>query len=288
MPAGASRGESEAMTHLNPAQPPVRRPFVAGHFYPGDEAGLRRDVESFLQPASEVKDALGVIVPHAGYMYSGAVAGRVFSRVHLPRRLVILGPNHTGLGRPVAVMARGLWETPLGSALIDETLAGLILDLARMAEPDEAAHRAEHSLEVQIPFLQTMRRDFLFAPVCIGTSRIDDLLALGDSIATAAESLAEPVGIVMSTDMTHYEPAERAKEKDRLAIGRMTELDSEGLHAVVHEHEISMCGSGPVIAGLRALKRMGARSAELIAYANSGDTSGDYREVVGYAGLVVW
>lgn len=276
------------MTHSSPKQPPVRRPFVAGHFYPGDEAGLRRDVESFLHRADEgVRDAMGVVVPHAGYMYSGAVAGQVYSTVRLPRRLVILGPNHTGLGKPLAVMAHGLWETPLGSALIDETLAGLILDLATMAEEDDAAHRAEHSLEVQIPFLQTSRRDFLFAPVCVGTNRKDDLLALGDAIAAAAASLAEPVGVVMSTDMTHYEKAEQAREKDFMAIDRIREVDGEGLYAVVRRNEISMCGSGPVTAGLHALRKMGATTAELIAYANSGDTSGDYSEVVGYAGLLI-
>jgi AmmeMemoRadiSam system protein B len=220
-------------------------------------------------------------------MYSGAVAGRVYSRARLPRRLVILGPNHTGLGKPVAIMNRGLWETPLGSALIDETLANLILDVAATAEVDEAAHRAEHSLEVQIPFLQTSHREFMFAPICVGTGRKDELIALGDAIATAARSLAEPVGIVMSTDLTHYEPAASARQKDFLVIRKIESLDSEGLHALVQDEGISMCGAGPVTAGLRALKRMGAASAELISYANSGDTSGDYREVVGYAGLLI-
>jgi hypothetical protein len=230
---------------------------------------------------------MGVIVPHAGYMYSGAVAGHVYSSVRLPRRLVILGPNHTGLGKPVAVMAHGLWETPLGSALIDETLAGLILDLAPIAEEDEAAHRAEHSLEVQIPFLQTSRRDFLFAPICLGTSRREDLAELGVAIASAAESLGEPVGIVMSTDMTHYEQAEQARRKDYLAIDCIRQLDGGALHAVVRDHEISMCGAAPVITGLFALKKMGATTVELIDYANSGETSGDYSEVVGYAGLLI-
>lgn len=276
------------MSHLTPTNPPVRRPFVAGHFYPGDEAGLRRDVESFLLPvAGGGREARGVIVPHAGYMYSGAVAGQVYASAILPRRLVIMGPNHTGLGRPVAVMSRGLWETPLGSALIDETLARLILDLANSAEDDSAAHRAEHSLEVQIPFLQTMRRDFLFVPVCVGISGRDELFALGDAIAAAIESLSEPVGIVISTDMTHYERADRAREKDFLAIRRMEALDCEGLDDVVRQQEISMCGAGPATAGLRALKRTGATSAELIAYATSGDVSGDYDEVVGYAGLLI-
>lgn len=261
---------------------------MAGHFYPGDEAGLRRDVESFLHTEDgEAAPARGIVVPHAGYMYSGAVAGSVYAAARLPRRVVILGPNHTGLGKPVAVMNHGLWETPLGSALIDETLAGLILDLATMAEEDEAAHRAEHSLEVQIPFLQTSRRDFMFAPICVGISRREDLLTLGEAIAAAAESLTEPVGVVISTDMTHYERAETARRKDFMAIERIKALDGEGLHAVVRDQEISMCGFAPATAGLTALKRMGASSAELISYANSGDVSGDYNEVVGYAGLLI-
>lgn len=276
------------MSHDHLTQPPVRRPYVAGHFYPGDEAGLRRDVESFLQPVEDgPRDAMGVVVPHAGYMYSGAVAGHVYSSARLPRRLVILGPNHTGLGKPVAVMCHGLWETPLGTALIDETLAGLILDMATMAEEDETAHRNEHSLEVQIPFLQTNRRNFLFAPVCVGTSRRDVLIALGEAIASAIESLGEPVGIVISTDMTHFEKAEQARKKDFIAIEKMKSLDAVGLHTAVREHDITMCGSGPVTAGLHALKKMGASTADLIAYGNSGDTSGNYNEVVGYAGLLI-
>jgi len=261
---------------------------VSGSFYPGEPAGLRRDVESFLEPEeSGPVDALGVVVPHAGYMYSGTVAGRVYATARLPRRLVLLGPNHTGLGRPVAVMNRGCWETPLGPALIDEPLADLILDAASGADEDSAAHRAEHSLEVQLPFLQVSQGSFVFTPICIGIGRLPDLLALGDAIASAVRGLGEPVGIVVSTDMTHYEPAEQAREKDLGVIEKMKALDCEGLHEHVKKHEISMCGYAPATAGLRALKALGAKGARLVAYANSGDTSGDYREVVGYAGLLI-
>jgi AmmeMemoRadiSam system protein B len=276
------------MTHPSSSAAQVRRPYVAGHFYPGDAAGLRRDVEACLGTAEAgSRLARGVVVPHAGYMYSGGVAGTVYGTARLPRRLILLGPNHTGLGRPVAVMRRGFWETPLGRAPIDEALADLILDAAEGAEEDEAAHRAEHSLEVQIPFLQICQEEFAFVPVCVGTGRLADLSGLGAGLAAAAEALGEPVGIVMSTDMTHYEPAEQAREKDFRVIRRLEVLDAEGMHALVRRDEISMCGYAPTTAGLIALKHLGAGRADLVAYANSGDTSGDYQQVVGYAGLLI-
>jgi len=232
-------------------------------------------------------EARGLIVPHAGYMYSGKVAGRVYATAKLPRRVILLGPNHTGLGRPVAVVSRGCWETPLGPAIVDEPMADLILDVASFAEEDSAAHRAEHSIEVQIPFLQVSLGNFVFTPICLGTGRLSDLLALGSAIADVVKSVGEPAAIIISTDMTHYEPAEQAREKDLKVIDKIKELDSEGLHRHVKEHEISMCGYAPATAGLHALKLLGATGAGLIAYANSGDTSGDFREVVGYAGLII-
>lgn len=276
------------MTHLPQKEASERKPYVAGHFYPSDPAKLRQEIESHLArhegPARPVR---GVVVPHAGYMYSGAVAGAVYAAADLPRRLVILGPNHTGLGRPVAVMNRGVWMTPLGAARIDEALADLILDAANIVEIDAAAHLAEHSLEVQIPFLQVRLGEFLFAPVCVGTGKHADLATLAMAVATAISTIREPVGIVISTDMTHYEPAEVAREKDWKAIRRMETLDGEGLHRVVREEEISMCGYAPATAGLHALKRLGAERAEVVAYGNSGETSGNFQEVVGYAGLLI-
>jgi AmmeMemoRadiSam system protein B len=177
--------------------------------------------------------------------------------------------------------------TPLGAARIDEALADLILDAANIVEIDQAAHRAEHSLEVQIPFLQARLGEFLFAPICVGTGKHAELATLAMAVATAIATLGEPVGIVISTDMTHYEPAEVAREKDWKAIRKMESLDAEGLHRVVKEHEISMCGCAPATAGLYALKRLGASRAEVVAYGNSGETSGNLQEVVGYAGLLI-
>jgi len=266
---------------------PVRKPYVSGQFYPGDPVALRREVQSHLTKEAPVRPARGVIAPHAGYIYSGGVAGAVYAAASLPRRLVILGPNHTGLGRPIALMNRGAWETPLGTVSIDEALADLILDASNIVEEDQAAHLAEHSLEVQIPFLQATLGEFLFVPICVGTGRPADLATLGMAVAAAIQNLGEPAGIVISTDMTHYEPAEVAREKDYKAIREMERLDAEGLHRVVREEEISMCGYAPATAGLHALGRLGATRADLIAYANSGDTSGNFQEVVGYAGLLV-
>ena len=166
-------------------------------------------------------------------------------------------------------------------------LADLILDATAAAERDEAAHRAEHSLEVQIPFLQVTMGSFVFAPIVVGTGSLSDLVALGSGMAAAIRSIGEPVGIVMSSDMTHYEPAEQARVKDFKAIERMEALDDQGLYSVVRNEEISMCGFAVVTAGLHALKELGAKTASLVAYANSGDILGDSREVVGYAGLIV-
>lgn len=269
----------------------LREPAVAGQFYPADPAALREDIEQFLRlgapaPAdTPLQNIIALIVPHAGYVYSGKVAGAVYAAVELPRKLVILCPNHTGDGRPIAVMNRGAWRTPLGDAPIDEPLADRLLEGCRLAEIDHRAHQREHSLEVQIPFLQAKLGEFSFVPVSVGTHRLDDLTRLGHDLAAA---LAEvPAAIVISSDMSHYIQADEARSRDTMAIERITSIDPPGLHRVVHTHDISMCGVAPAVAGLTAAKDAGARSARLIAYANSGDTSGDYESVVAYAGLTI-
>ncbi|MBI3450440.1 MAG: AmmeMemoRadiSam system protein B [Acidobacteria bacterium] len=276
------------MPHPTSGTSSDRKPYVAGHFYPSDPAKLRQELEAHLAAGkTPPRPVRGIVVPHAGYMYSGAIAGAVYAAAELPRRLVLIGPNHTGLGRPISIMNRGAWLTPLGAARIDEALADLILDSANIVEADPAAHHAEHSLEVQIPFLQSRLRDFTFAPICVGTGRRADLATLAAAIAGAASTMGEPIGLVISTDMTHYEPAEAARVKDWKAIRRMETLDGDGLHRIVREEEISMCGYAAATAGLLALKRLGASRAEVVAYGNSGETSGNFDEVVGYAGLLI-
>jgi AmmeMemoRadiSam system protein B len=265
----------------------VRHPAVAGRFYPKDRNTLLKDVHSFLQPQAATIPALGCVTPHAGYIYSGAVAGAVYAQLDLPRRIIILCPNHTGKGRPLAIMSKGAWETPLGQAPIDAPLADALKKSFPLLTEDADAHRNEHAIEVELPFLQARRPDFTFVPIALGTAQFDILENLGDAIAEAIHSQSDKILIIASSDMNHYENDAITRVKDHKAIDRMLALDPRGLFEVVMREEISMCGFGPAVAMLTATKRLGATSAELIKYATSGDVSGDREMVVGYAGIVV-
>ncbi len=230
--------------------------------------------------------ALGVVSPHAGYVYSGHVAGAVFSRVAVPKNVLVLNPNHHGWGEDFALAPAGVWETPLGDVEINERLNRLLLE-GTAAEEDERAHYMEHSGELQLPFLKFRRDDVSVSLVCIACNDIEKLLEFGRSVAEAVRKLGEDVLIVASSDMTHYEPAEVAKRKDYAAIERMEALDPKGLWNVVKEQAISMCGVGPVAAMMEAAKNLGAKQARLVRYATSGDVTGDFSQVVGYASLLV-
>ncbi len=265
----------------------VRQPAVAGRFYPGDPERLRRDIQQYTSVTGNKIHAVGCVAPHAGYMYSGHVAGAVYARLQLPARCIILCPNHTGVGEPLAIMSEGSWHTPLGNVPIDTKLAKDLLSRFPLLSEDEIAHRAEHALEVQLPFLQELAGGFKFVPITVGTSRFDALSALGVAMAQAIESEAEPVLIIASSDMNHYEADEATRVKDRKAIDQVLALDPKGLYETVHKEDISMCGYGPAVAMLTAAKRLGAKSAQLIKYATSGDVSGDRDTVVGYAGIAV-
>jgi len=265
----------------------VRLPAVAGRFYPGGAEQLRAEVAEYTQVSGEKLAALGCIVPHAGYMYSGHVAGAVFARLELPRRYIILCPNHTGRGEPLAVMSEGRWETPLGEARVDGELASALKAAFPLLCEDAEAHRDEHALEVQLPFLQNLLPDFSFVPIAIGTSRYDVLEQLGVAIAAVLGGQNEPVLVVASSDMNHYDSDEITRIKDRRALDRILELDPRGLYDVVTKQQVTMCGFGPAIAMLTAAKQRGATSAQLIKYATSGDISGDRALVVGYAGVAV-
>ncbi len=266
----------------------IREPAVAGRFYPGDPEQLRADILAYTVSTGEPKlRAIGCVVPHAGYLYSGHVAGAVYERLELTQRYIILCPNHTGAGHPLALMQDGAWRTPLGNAPIDQKLADLLLKAFPLLNVDSYAHRAEHALEVQLPFLQVLDRDFQFVPIVIGTARLDVLRALGESIAKSIEDLGERVMVIASSDMNHYENDANTRVKDRLAINRLLALDPLGLYEVVNQHDISMCGYGAAVAMLIAARRLGASGAELIKYATSGDVSGDRDVVVGYAGVAV-
>jgi len=273
----------------------VRQPAVAGRFYPANAQHLRAEVETYTTARasaaaeSETKiRAMGCVVPHAGYMYSGHVAGAVYRRLELPRSFVILCPNHTGMGEPLAIMSQGAWHTPLGDAPIDEELAERLKSRLPLLSDDAAAHQYEHALEVQLPFLQVLALGFKFVPITVGTSNFEVLSALGKVIGAAVAEAGEPVLVIASSDMNHYESDKVTRVKDRRAIDQLLALDPRGLYDIVHQADISMCGYGPAVAMLTAARKLGATRAELIRYATSGDVSGDYDMVVGYAGVAVW
>jgi AmmeMemoRadiSam system protein B len=265
----------------------LRHTAVAGRFYPRDRAALLEELEAYLSPAEASKPALGCIAPHAGYVYSGPVAGAVYANIDVPPRCVVLCPNHTGRGRPLAIMSSGGWQTPLGSVQIDSALANALKKEFPLLSEDSEAHSGEHAIEVQLPFLEKRHPHFTFVPIALGTRSFQTLEQLGEALAGVLKAQDEPVLIVASSDMNHYESDGVTRAKDHKAIERILELDPRGLYDVVTTEEVSMCGFGPAIAMLTATKRLGATSAALIKYATSGDVSGDREMVVGYAGVVV-
>jgi AmmeMemoRadiSam system protein B len=266
---------------------PIREAAVAGQFYSNDPNRLRKTIESYACKKEIPIEAKGIVVPHAGYIYSGPIASEVFSSIQLPRRILILGPNHTGSGAALALAPAGSWKMPLGDVSIDEEMNELLLREFSALEEDSAAHRREHSIEVQIPFIQMLQPDFHFSAICVRTIDYSILEDLGHAIARTIHALKEPVLLVASSDMTHYETADEASKQDRFAINRILAVDPVGLHQIVLEKRISMCGFAPTVAVLIACKDMGAVSGRLIRYTNSGEASGDDSRVVAYAGIVV-
>lgn len=265
----------------------IRPEAVAGRFYPRDPKTLLADVESYLGPPQVAIPALGCVLPHAGYIYSGHVAGAVFARLNPPERCILLCPNHTGRGHPLAIMSSGAWQTPLGAVAIDADLADNLLRRFPPLVEDSEAHRTEHAAEVELPFLLARNPGVTFVPIALGTGRYEILEALGTAIAEVAREQKERVLIIASSDMNHYENDRITRVKDHKAIAPMLALDPRGLFDVVMNEQISMCGFGPAVAMLSAAKLLGATHAELVKYATSGEVSGDLEMVVGYAGLVV-
>lgn len=269
----------------------LRHSAVAGRFYPGDPDDLRAEVQEYLSPsastnASSVK-AIGCIAPHAGYMYSGHVAGAVFGRIEIPPLCVVMCPNHTGMGRSLAVMSEGAWETPLGEVPIEAEFAHSLQQRFPALQNDPAAHRVEHAAEVELPFLQLRQPQLRIVPIALGTGQFEVIEQLGLALADVVAAQKDPVLIVASSDMNHYESDVVTRAKDHRAIERILSLDARGLFDVVTQQDISMCGFGPAVAMLIAARQLGAKSAELVKYATSGDVSGDRETVVGYAGVVV-
>jgi len=267
----------------------VRLPAVAGHFYPSDARELARQVDSHAAKSAPAEKlaALACMVPHAGYMYSGHVAGAVYASLRIPARCILLGPRHFPRGAAMAILSQGTWQTPLGEAQID---SGLARDLARACphlREDAVAHEREHSLEVQLPFLQQLAGDFRFVPVVLAMDRYPVLEELGHAVAGAVAATGERVLVIASSDMNHYESDAVTREKDQRAIERILALDPRGLFDTVRSEGISMCGYAATVATIVAARDLGAKDARLVRYATSGDITGDRHEVVGYAGVVI-
>ena len=263
----------------------LRDPVVAGMFYEKDAHALRSNLKKLLINKGKKLKAKGIIVPHAGYVYSGGVAGEVFSSVEIPDTIILMGPNHTGAGAAVSVMNEGVWRTPLGDAKINGPLADEIINNSDYASPDTAAHLQEHSLEVQLPFIQALKKSFTFVPIIFGTA---DLKALRETACAIRETMRDKdILLVSSTDMTHYESAEQAEKKDKMVLDAVKELDPGKMAGVVEKYGISMCGWMPTYVLLHACKLLGAKKAEIINYTNSGETSGDFNRVVGYGGAAI-
>lgn len=264
----------------------IRGPVVAGQFYPASPDELRKMIASMVDEKAAKKDVIGVVSPHAGYPYSGPVAGAVLSRIKFKGTFVILGPSHTGQGKPFSIMTEGSWKTPLGQVEIDSDLGKKMLAGSSHLQEDALAHQYEHSIEVQIPFLQYFKPDVRIVPIVLAHATPEIYKQIGREIAQAVKESKRDVVLMASSDMTHYEPQELAKQKDNEAIKAMLDLDEDELLKRVEEMNISMCGYAPVAALIAAAKELGAKSAELVKYQTSGDTTGDYSSVVGYAGII--
>ena len=265
-----------------------RQPAVAGQFYPGSFVQLQHDLDSLIPKTAAKLKVIGIISPHAGYVYSGAIAGKVFASVEIPDTVLIIGPNHRGVGAAVALYPEGEWLTPLGTVPICERLNSLLEQYVPSVTPDYHAHQLEHSLEVQVPFIQYQRPDVSISALCLGHVNSESVRQIGEGIASAIRNFGKDVLIVASSDMTHYESAEVAKQKDCLALERVLSFDHHGLLQVCHSENITMCGVKPSAVMLVAAQALGASTVKLVAYGTSGDVTGDNRQVVGYAAVAVW
>ncbi len=265
----------------------VRPPAVANQFYDGDPVRLNYELGKLIGPVKNPEPAFAVIAPHAGYIYSGRVAGKAYAKVIVPQNVVILGPNHTGMGAATAIMTSGVWAMPLGNVPVNSELATQILANSSLLVEDIEAHWHEHSLEVQVPFLQYRQPNLSIVPICLGHISYEACEEIGLAIAKAIKAYGQDVLIVASTDLTHYENQKQAEMKDSLVIDKILSMDPKGLYETVLSYGISMCGIMPTTATLVASIALGASQSELVAYATSGDITGDYSSVVGYASFLI-
>jgi AmmeMemoRadiSam system protein B len=268
----------------------TRLPAVAGTFYEATASRLKAQLAACFAANEEppAKDPfIGAVVPHAGLMYSGHVAAAFYGSADLPKRFIILCPNHTGLGHFAAINREGAWRTPLGDVAVDTALASELMKRTRLLREDSAAHSREHSLEVQLPFLQQRLGTFTFVPICLGAPGYAMCEEIGNVVADVVASETEKVGIVASSDLNHYEDQATTLKKDQQAIDQVMALNPKELWRVVDEHDISMCGYIPTTAMLVAANKLGARKTRLLKHATSGDINHDYGHVVGYAAIAI-
>lgn len=266
----------------------IRQPAVADRFYPGSSTILSRTIAQLLPPQSTTtaKKAFAAISPHAGYMYSGSVAAETFGAIEIPETVIILGLNHHGQGDPIA-LSKATWKMPMGEVTVNHDLATLLLYNGSPVTHDELAHQVEHSVEVQVPFLQALQPNLSIVPIVISHISYQMCEELGATLAGAITTYGRDVLIVASSDMTHYESREDATEKDSRVLRIIEQLNPRSMYDTVHQQRISMCGVIPVTVAIIAAKTLGAKKAELIRYTDSGEVSGDIDQVVGYAGVII-
>lgn len=270
----------------------IRPPAVAGQFYPDDASEIEAQLAKLIQPPQEKREAIAVVVPHAGWQYSGATAGIVYSNVQIPDRVIMVGPNHHGTGSAYALFDAGAWRTPVGDVAIDEPLAATLLDNCELLSEDFRAHSGEHSLEVQVPMLRRANPNVRIVPVLIGggwpeSGGRSNLRDIGIGLAQTVREYGKPVLLLASTDLNHYEDRESSRIKDKLALDAVVNLDEDALMDRVRDVEISMCGVAAAYIVIHAAKKLGAKKAELLDYRTSGDVTGDYSSVVGYGAVVI-
>lgn len=276
----------------------IRHPSQAGAFYAGTAQSLKAQIEGCFTHRfgpgklprvveDGLRNVVGLICPHAGYMYSGSVAAHAYYNLAVdgkPDVVVIFGPNHTGRGSALALMSEGVWRTPLGDVEIDTLTAKQIVDESHIVDVDDSAHTFEHSIEVQLPFLQYLYGSaFKFVPICFLMQDLESSREVGRAVAKALSGKNSL--IIASTDMTHYEPHEQAQRKDKMAIDAVAKMDEELYYSTVESQNISTCGYGPTVAVITAAKLLGAKRAQLLCYKTSGDMISDFSSVVGYASM---
>jgi AmmeMemoRadiSam system protein B len=270
----------------------IRPPAVAGQFYPADPDKVEAELDRVMRPARSRRHATAVVVPHAGWMYSGATAGRVYSEIEVPDCVFLVGPNHHGVGSMYAVYGAGSWQTPVGDAPVGEALAAQLLDHCELLAEDLKAHRMEHSLEVQVPMLLRVNPQVQIVPLLIGGRWPEaggraELRIIGQAIADTVRDYGRPVLLIASTDLNHYEDQETSHAKDKLVLDAILNLDEDRLVHRVKDAGVSMCGVAPTYTVMVAAKELGANKAELVDYRTSGDVTGDFSAVVGYGGVII-